>query len=112
QCYQSRLELGARVKRGFACFSENTGSTPGTSKTFQPQRCGLISTIVVAPMVEKAFEDCDNFYRLDRCYRICFYARRKQLCETPALPVSECDKAENATYPCGRLGNGSNPINS
>ena len=50
-------------------------------------------------MVEKAFGDCDNFYRLDRHYRICFYARRKHLCETPALPVSECDKAENATHP-------------
>jgi len=23
----------------------------------------------------------------------------QHLCETPALPVSECDKAENATHP-------------
>src|SRR2546428_10194664 len=26
----------------------NTGSTPGASKTFQPQRCGLISITVIA----------------------------------------------------------------
>jgi hypothetical protein len=27
----------------------NTGSTPGASKTFQPQRCGLISMTVIVP---------------------------------------------------------------
>jgi len=29
-------------------FSGKTGSTPGPSKTFQPQRCGLISISVIA----------------------------------------------------------------
>src|SRR5439155_7719641 len=30
-------------------FFPNTGSTPDASKTFQPQRCGLISISVIAP---------------------------------------------------------------
>jgi hypothetical protein len=29
-------------------FATNTGSTPGASKTSQPQRCGLISISVIA----------------------------------------------------------------
>jgi hypothetical protein len=32
-------------------FSGNTGSTPGASKTFQPQRCGLISITVIETLV-------------------------------------------------------------
>src|SRR5437764_15435313 len=36
----------------------------------------------------------------------------QQTSKTPAPPVSECDKAENATHPCARLGNGGNTINS
>ena len=32
-------------------FAWNTGSTPGASKTFQPQRCGLISMTVIETLV-------------------------------------------------------------
>ena len=44
--------------------------------------------------------------------QLCFYARRKLLCETPTLPVSECDKADYATHPRARLGNDSDTNNT
>jgi hypothetical protein len=62
-------------------------------------------------MTKKAFGACDNLYRLDRNYRTCFYARCKHSRETPALPVSESDKADYATHPRARLGNG-NTLNT
>src|SRR5437867_5628321 len=50
--------LEGTVRRAGNRFSGKTGSTPGASKTFHPQRCGLISITVIA---------CDPFKFEKRC---------------------------------------------